>query len=166
MTIALFLGRFQPLHKGHLYVIKKILEEHSFVKIAVGSSQYFNMSDNPFSSLERTEMIRFVLEKEGITKFDIFLVPDIHDDLAYVDHLIKIVGKVDTVYAIDNKNTKELFSDEGYEVVTMKRYQDISSEKIRELMMHNDDSWKELVPELIVDYMDSVDGVEKVREAS
>ncbi|MBT6040585.1 adenylyltransferase/cytidyltransferase family protein, partial [Candidatus Woesearchaeota archaeon] len=29
MTTALFIGRFQPFHNGHLAVIKQIIEKHS-----------------------------------------------------------------------------------------------------------------------------------------
>ena len=37
--IALFIGRFQPLHHGHLYVLRTILKSYNKVKIGIGSSQ-------------------------------------------------------------------------------------------------------------------------------
>ena len=55
---ALLIGRFQPFHKGHLAVIKKILGEADELIIVVGSSQHRDVVENPFSAEERVEMIR------------------------------------------------------------------------------------------------------------
>ncbi|HDH28034.1 MAG TPA: nicotinamide-nucleotide adenylyltransferase, partial [Euryarchaeota archaeon] len=50
---ALLIGRFQPFHKGHLAVIKKILSEADELIIVVGSSQHRGAVENPFSADER-----------------------------------------------------------------------------------------------------------------
>ena len=55
-TTALVLGRFQPLHQGHLYLIAKALEECSFAVICIGSAQ---LAD-PFTIDER----HVLLEKQ------------------------------------------------------------------------------------------------------
>ena len=54
---ALFVGRFQPFHFGHLHAIKKILEESEELLIVVGSAQMSHEPDNPFTAGERLEMI-------------------------------------------------------------------------------------------------------------
>ena len=36
---ALFIGRFQPLHHGHIYILTKILKTYKKLKIGIGSSQ-------------------------------------------------------------------------------------------------------------------------------
>ena len=60
---ALFIGRFQPFHKGHLKVIKDIIKKDYRVIIGIGSSQYSHTVDNPFTSDERKKMIQETLLK-------------------------------------------------------------------------------------------------------
>jgi nicotinamide-nucleotide adenylyltransferase len=72
---ALLIGRFQPFHKGHLQVIKKILGEVDSLIIVIGSSQHKNNLENPLSADEREEMIKRVLEQEGLKNYAIFQVP-------------------------------------------------------------------------------------------
>ena len=48
MKRGVFVGRFQPFHKGHLEFIKKILKEVEELIIIVGSSQFSHRIDNPF----------------------------------------------------------------------------------------------------------------------
>lgn len=55
---ALFVGRFQPFHNGHLAVINQLLERHNEVIIAIGSAEESISSDNPMTAGERVEMIR------------------------------------------------------------------------------------------------------------
>ena len=50
---ALFIGRFQPFHNGHLKVVQEILKEFDEVIIGIGSSKYSGTLDNPFSGEER-----------------------------------------------------------------------------------------------------------------
>jgi len=54
--IALFIGRFQPFHSGHLDAIKQISEEE--IIIGIGSSQYSKTEENPYSFEERKKMIK------------------------------------------------------------------------------------------------------------
>ena len=63
---ALFIGRFQPFHKGHLKAIKYLFNKYDGIIIGVGSSQYSNTVENPFSSDERMLMIRESLKQEKI----------------------------------------------------------------------------------------------------
>ena len=77
---ALLIGRFQPFHKGHLQAIKKILKEANEVVIVIGSSQFKNTVENPFSAEERLEMIRQALKEEMISRYQVFKVPDINND--------------------------------------------------------------------------------------
>jgi nicotinamide-nucleotide adenylyltransferase len=82
---GVFVGRFQPFHKGHMEVIKKIVNEVDELVIIVGSSQYSHMLDNPFTAGERITMIRRALEEEGIqlSKIWIIPVPDVHQHDAF-----------------------------------------------------------------------------------
>lgn len=55
--VGLVLGRFQPFHLGHEYVIKMALAKCEKVIIAIGSSQEMRTQVNPFSASERTSII-------------------------------------------------------------------------------------------------------------
>jgi bifunctional NMN adenylyltransferase/nudix hydrolase len=52
-----FIGRFQPFHKGHQEVIKKALGMAEKVIVLVGSSRQARTIKNPFSFEERVSMI-------------------------------------------------------------------------------------------------------------
>jgi nicotinamide-nucleotide adenylyltransferase len=47
MLKALFIGRFQPLHLGHLDALKQISKEE--IIIGIGSSQYSGTKENPYN---------------------------------------------------------------------------------------------------------------------
>ena len=97
-NIALFIGRFQPLHNGHLSVIKRLAKQ-STLKIGIGSAQYHHTKDNPFSAEERTAMIKAALKAEHIKNARIFFIPDIHNDEKWIAHVKKIVGPFDSGYS-------------------------------------------------------------------
>src|SRR3989338_7750132 len=81
---VVFIGRFQPLHKGHV----SIIQQYADIIIAVGSSQYSRTADNPLNFSER----RWCLQQ--VTTGPIVAVPDIHDDAHWVEHLLNIVYTV------------------------------------------------------------------------
>lgn len=54
---GLYVGRFQPLHVGHTYIIAKMLEECEKVIIAIGSSQEGRTKRNPLHYGERKSFI-------------------------------------------------------------------------------------------------------------
>ena len=77
---ALFIGRFQPFHLGHLQDIKNALKEVDELVIGVGSTNERHTKYNPFSVKERKMMINLVLKKNIITNYTIFPIPDFNDD--------------------------------------------------------------------------------------
>jgi len=66
---AIFVGRFQPFHKGHLEAIKWILKREKEILIFIGSLQESWQKDNPFSFFERKEMVEKALFSENIKNF-------------------------------------------------------------------------------------------------
>jgi nicotinamide-nucleotide adenylyltransferase len=152
MTTAMFLGRFQPFHKGHLRIVKKAAGENKKVIIAIGSAQYSGTEDNPFSARERKEMIIRTLKKEKIKNCGIVLIKDIHCNGNWVNHVMKHTGKFDRVYAGENRLTNILFKKAGYKVISTKRLYGISSTAIRKKMRESKD-WESLVPKAVKEYV-------------
>ena len=64
-SVALVVGRFQPFHKGHWYLLQQALAVADFLVIAVGSSNIHN-EENPLSYETRVQMLQLVLEHEGV----------------------------------------------------------------------------------------------------
>ncbi len=163
---ALFIGRFQPFHKGHLRFLQSICNQYDEIIIGIGSSQYSNTSENPFSHDERKMMIEKSLDAVGVTNYRIVIIPDIHNPPKWVSHVVSIVSDFDVVLS-NNSFTKKLFSEKGYVVKKTDLFsrENYSGKEIRKRMMQNK-SWEELVPETVATVINDIDGVKRVQEAS
>ena len=144
MTRALFIGRFQPFHNGHLAVVKNILKSFDEIIIGIGSSQEKNTLKNPFSYNERKEMISKTLKNNKIKTFKIFPVPDLYDDAKWVNYIIKNLPKFDAAFS-GNEWTIRCFNKHKIKSFKIKLVKGISSTKIRELIRKNK-KWEKLVP--------------------
>ena len=163
---GLFVGRFQPFHKGHLEVMKKILEEVDELVIIVGSSQYSHRLDNPFTAGERITMIRKALQEEGIQLSRIWIipVPDVHQHMLWVYQIIGYCPKFDVIYA-NEPLTCRLFLEAGIKVERvppMKRKVYLATE-IRKRILEGGD-WEELVPSSVVNFIREIEGDVRLRD--
>jgi len=57
MKVGLVIGRFQPLHNGHVALIQKAYEENDVVLVLVGSANELTNYKNPFTVEERIGLI-------------------------------------------------------------------------------------------------------------
>ena len=167
--VGLFIGRFQPFHDGHLYVIKEILKECEKVKIGIGSSQLSNTLNDPFSSKERKQFIFSTLESEGIPieQYTIFEIPDIFNAQKWVNYVIGIVGKVDNIFS-NSDWVRTLFSNKGYKVADKLplKMDELNATRIRRLIGKNDDEWLNLVPQEVVKLIKEFKGIERIKSLS
>ena len=65
--IGVYIGRFQPLHTGHLAIIKQGIQNEDKFIIIIGSIDKHD-SKNPYSFEERTDFIRGCLSNEENSK--------------------------------------------------------------------------------------------------
>ena len=160
---ALYIGRFQPFHKGHLEVIKYLSKRFDHILVGIGSSQYQDTSDNPFSSDERTKMIKDSLKQEKIEGYSIVLITDIHNPPKWVDHVISIVSDFDVV--VSNSNfTRGLFEDKGFKTQETPKFneKEFSGTRIRKRILEGED-WENLVPESVSEIIKDINGVERIK---
>jgi len=163
---ALFIGRFQPFHNGHLLFLQNIRSQYDEIIIGIGSSQYSNTPENPFSYDERKMMIEKSLEAVGLTNYRIVAIHDIHNPPKWVSHVVSIVSDFDVVLS-NNSLTKKLFSEKGYIVkkTSLFKRDKYSGKEIRKRMIQNK-SWEELVPKEVTTIIKDIDGIKRVQGSS
>ena len=163
---GLFVGRFQPFHKGHLEAIKDVLKEVDEVGVVIGSAQYSHRKDNPFTAGERVTMIRKALEEAEIpaARWWIVPVPDVHVHMVWVAEVVGYVPKFDVVYSNDPL-TKRLFLEAGFKVkpFPLHKREVYSATEIRERILNGKD-WKTLVPKSVVNIIEEIGGVQRLQD--
>lgn len=120
---GLVIGRFQPLHYGHIFLMKQALLLAETVIIGIGSSNVVN-SDNPYSLERRQDMLAAVLKIEkGIQARvkKIVSLPDIPDDNQWLVETIKRVGNFDLAVG-NNDWVNGIFENVDYQVVRTPYY--------------------------------------------
>ncbi|MFX1532233.1 MAG: nicotinamide-nucleotide adenylyltransferase [Promethearchaeota archaeon] len=162
---ALFIGRFQPLHHGHIYVLRNILKSYKKVKIGIGSSQLSNTINDPFTNTERKEFLNAALKKRNISsnRYNIYYIPDIFNASKWVEHVVSIVGEFDAVFS-NSDWIRILFQNKGFRVeqkITIFKNK-FNASKIRRLIIKNDKSWKPLVPKEVTELIEKFDGINRL----
>lgn len=162
----LYVGRFQPVHNGHIHAIRHVVSNHGGIIIAVGSSLTSHDKDNPFTFGERLQMLHLALAEAGIglEKTVITGVPDI----PYAHFLwVRLVEAMCPPFKLVYTNqpfTGRLFKEAGYEVkpipfLERERY---SGAEIRRRIILGVD-WSHLVPASVYKYLVSIGGAERIR---
>ena len=164
MTSVLFIGRFQPFHKGHLAMVHRILEDHEEVIIGIGSAQYSHTGENPFTAGERFEMIKRSLDAEGIRDYHIVPIPDTHVHSVWVSHVKSLVPAFDAVVT-NSDLVVRLFREHGLKVLSLPLVsrEKYSGTEVRRRMQKGGD-WKSLVPPAVAGFIEEIDGIERIRE--
>jgi len=143
--IALYTGRFQPLHNGHKKVIDLLVGTFDEVKIALGERRNGDILDY----LDREEIIQKTFPKSNIKLFRISDLPPNHPDYnQWGLYVINQVGSVD--YIVTGRDEDNLVEDDfynlGYPIILIPRYQGISGTEIRRSIMNRDFQWESQVP--------------------
>jgi nicotinamide-nucleotide adenylyltransferase len=141
MRIGLFIGRFQPLHKGHLEVLSKALKSVDRLIVVIGSSQASD-ARNCFTLAERKKMVR-----AAITPFRIIALRDYPDDAMWTKALLRLVGHVDVVFC-SNAHVRRLLRSQGIAVVPSKSRHRMHGTAIRKKILLGKD-WQKDVPKQV-----------------
>ncbi len=163
MKRALFLGRFQPYHKGHQSVVEQIAREADELIIAIGSAQWSHDPANPFTAGQRIMMITRAVEPLRITTY-VLPIEDIQRNALYVSHIRSLTPPFEVVYS-NNPLVVQLFRDAGFAIgrapfVERARYR---GTHIRQLMLEGD-AWRDHVPAVVADVIDEIGAIPRLRE--
>jgi len=163
---GLFVGRFQPFHKGHLRAFEDVLKKVDELIIVVGSAQYSHRIDNPFTAGERVTMIREALDEAEVEPSRYWIIPvrDMHVHMLWVAEVVGFTPKFDIVYS-NEPLTRRLFIEGSFKVESIPFHsrEKYSSTVIREKMLKNQ-SWEELVPKSVARYIRKIKGVERLQD--
>ncbi len=151
MIIGLLIGRFQPFHYGHLYLIKEGLKVVDKLVIGIGSASIFD-ENNPLSSEQRRIILNKVIKKENLKEKIIKIVEleDFFNDEKWLDNVRKILGKFDLVIG-NNEWTNKIMENAGYLVRRFPYYKRYLYEGycIRRLIKRSL-NWQKRVPQYLV----------------
>lgn len=143
---AVFIGRFQPPHLGHLKVIEKALERARRLMILVGSSNTAMTSLNPFDFNSRKAMIEEMLDYHKIDKSRVSIKPlnDYeYNDTAWITAVQEAVNieyeGTDVVLVGHSKDSTSYYLKmfPQWSSVEVENFGDISSTPIRREMFTN-----------------------------
>jgi nicotinamide-nucleotide adenylyltransferase len=148
---GLVIGRFQPFHHGHKFLIEKALEICDKIYIGIGSS---NKTDekNPYPADKRIEFIQKFIDEEKLEKrvSKILKLYDNPDDDVWFENLFKETGPFDVTIG-NNPWNNGIIERHGIIAVTVGFYKRHRLEgiKIRKLM-EEEKNWEDRVPEYLV----------------
>jgi bifunctional NMN adenylyltransferase/nudix hydrolase len=107
IDLAVFMGRFQIFHLGHLGVVHRALEKADNLLIIIGSANMPRGHRNPFSTIERIKMIESSLCSDELDRVHFAVVEDTaYDDTGWITSVQRVVDE--TVNKIYNQRENEI----------------------------------------------------------
>ncbi len=162
---GIIIGRFQPPHKGHLEVMKDILEDVDELIIGIGSAQMSHREDDPFTAGERILMFNKALKDSKINVARVYFIPipDVNNNSLWVSNVLSYSPPFSIVFS-GNPLVKRLFKERDFKVKSppMFNREEYRGTEIRNRMIEGE-KWKHLVPEGVAEMIEEVNGEERLR---
>ncbi len=157
-----FTGRFQPFHLGHAAFVDAMTDDVDEIVLAIGSAGRSHTVKNPFTAGERLRMIKAAVAEASVTHY-VVPVTDVPRHALWVSHVESLCPAFDVVYT-NNPLVDRLFSEAEYDVRGMELINraEYQGTEIRERILNGDD-WRQLVPEAVVEIIEEIDGVARLR---
>lgn len=163
------LGRFQPLHNGHVTVLENALAKGA-TTIAIGSAQLGHEDNNPWTGEERKQMLRDWL---GEREVKIVLIDDINDPPNWVEYAKKIHGE--GVLITSDEKTAQLYRTNDFKVefVELHDRERLEGWRIRQTLtmlstVGDDEALREvmakMLPKAVIDWLIEHDGIYRLSQ--
>lgn len=156
MKVGLTVVRMQPIHKGHVRLINHMLMDCDIAIIGLGSAQESRTERNPFTPVERMEMIHRVFGQSS--KIKIIPITDVaattHKE--WTDHVFNIIAQnnlpIPTEYYGGSAFDVEWYKDTHMNLRVIDRECIITTQAtdVRMDIAAGGSMWKTLVPEIVV----------------
>ena len=169
MSRHIVLGRFQPFHKGHEYLVNSAFElaGDNEVIIAIGSASKGWESNNPWTLDERTEMVKswLIEQKKSAT---IVGINDINDPPNWVNHASESHGE--GILVTSDEATKKLYEESDFtvEFVDLSNRENYEGWRVRQTLLmlstvYDDEAVKEVlsatIPQSVIDWLVENDAI-------
>ncbi|MCH2380349.1 MAG: nicotinamide-nucleotide adenylyltransferase [Nitrososphaerales archaeon] len=164
MKVGILIGRFQPLHKGHVNAIEFARDNSERLFVIVGSAEKSNQERNPFSFEERKRMIGLALKGKKLQD-NISIVPinDARNHTEWIKSIKNTIGEYNLIFTNDEL-TEKLFKEDGAEVlnVPLQDRNELSATEVRK-RLELDKEWESLVTPEIAQYLKEINAVERMK---
>ena len=167
MKCGVVLMRAQPMHLGHLDVIKKASAENEKVLVFVGSANKSGTERNPLNISDRLFFVRSVIESERLNNVIVAPLSDWSREDAYTlakewgrffyyNAVNALESKTFTLYYNDNveiaKNWFDKDLQERVSIVHSERIRNISSTAVRTAILEDEvDFLEKSLPQIVFD---------------
>lgn len=154
---ALFIGRFQPFHKGHRNAATTAAEEYDLV-IGIGSAQKSGTMENPLSFTERKTILNACLPDTPIERFE-----DRDSNKEWTE-MVENTVNFDIVIS-GNSLVRQLLSERGHKVQDpdFLKPEQYSGTEIRQRVVEGEE-WKHLVPDCSLELLKQFDFEEQLQK--
>lgn len=169
---ALYIGRFQVLHEGHLDVLRFIAsrDDVDAIVVVLGSTQYDytrkspvgTWSANPFTAAERAEMIEAALAGQIDKPWTLHPVADVHDWPVWYAHLVASTPAFSYLYTSDREEAA-FFGARGTEIRGFPRDRAFHAGTIRRWIALGQ-PWRHAVPAPVAAVLDRLDATSRLAE--
>lgn len=159
---CIFIGRFAPIHNGHLALIKEALNRSKRVIVITGSVNKARDIKNPWTAAERTEMIQSVLTPDELKRVDVIQLRDhLYNEMQWIAELTSKVYNITG----DNKNIALIgheYDSSSYYLrlfpqwtfLAMKNFDEFPhATQIREAYFTDDSSYKDSLQKNTIEYL-------------
>ena len=161
-TVGVYWGRFNPPHKGHIALARRLATKVDLLTIAVGRAEGKDTKRNPFSGDERVRMLKSYLKEEKIRVKSVVAVDDGRSWASSIDNLFERCGKFDVLFT-NHKTIARLVGDRA-KVVGFRRVGRVSSTLVRDSIARGE-SWESLTGRSVASLIKKFDGIERIRRA-
>lgn len=157
--------RAQPIHLGHLDVIRKASLENNKVLVFIGSANKSGTKRNPLSIADRCFFVKSAVENSKLdnivvaplndwSKEDSFALAKEWGRFFYYNAVNQLGSKTFTFYYNDDVKIAENWFDEELskrvKIIHAVRERDVSSTQVREAILNNDEPYlKTVLPEAV-----------------
>lgn len=160
-----YVGRFQPVHQGHVHAATQALRQVKELIIGIGSAQFSHDPENPFTAGERFTMLRLALDEAGVDRasYSIVPVPDTQVHSIWVAQVVAYTPKFDVVFTNDAL-CRQLFQEAGFRVegIPYLDRKKLYATNVRNRIL-NGESWEALVPPSVAKYIAHIGGIDRIR---
>ncbi|RKJ98492.1 bifunctional nicotinamide-nucleotide adenylyltransferase/Nudix hydroxylase [Alicycliphilus denitrificans] len=136
---AVLIGRFQPVHNGHLALLREALAQARQAVVVVGSAFQARTPKNPFTWQERAQMLRAALPEPERARLTVLPMRDYYDEPRWAEAVRQAVAQATPARArlalvghFKDSSSGYLRAFPGWDLIRMERQGAIDATAIRD----------------------------------